>query len=210
MSHRFPATVAAIAISIAACRPSTHAEPALRATLATRTALDQAAIRDQAAHFGDSTYENTKSGTLLANAAWLDSVVSHSGWPGFSRVDSGGSHDAFLIAQHADAVPDKQQRFLTALRAAVAAHDARPQDLAYLEDRVRKSESRPQLYGTQPAYDSSGNAVQPPVESPERLDTRRAGVGLPPMAQYLEQMRALNAQLRALQTAASKLRVTTP
>jgi hypothetical protein len=80
----------------------------------------------------------------------------------------------------------------------VAAKDAPPVNLAYLEDRVRRADGRPQLYATQPDYDTQGNAVAPPVEAPESLDVRRARVGLPPLAAYLEQVNAANARLRAM------------
>ncbi|MBK9548737.1 MAG: hypothetical protein IPO52_06445 [Gemmatimonadetes bacterium] len=66
------------------------------------------------------------------------------------------------------------------------------------EDRVRRADGRPQLYATQPDFDKQGNAVTPPVEAPESLDVRRVRVGLKPMAEYLAQMNATNAQLRAM------------
>ena len=202
-SRRGPGLI--LFVLFAACRTPDRADPELRAALVARAAEDQRVILDQAAHATESAYSRRVTATLRSNAAWLDSIVVTSSWPGFARVDSIGAHDAFLIAQHSDSSPVLQRRFLEALRAAVTAHDALPQDLAYLEDRVRKADARPQLYGTQPAYDSSGNAIQPLVETPESLETRRARVGLMPMAKYLEQMRATNAALRAMQSAATKL-----
>ena len=173
-------------------------DPALRAALIERAAKDQADMQALAAHWEDSSYHRTLQATLVANAQWLDSVVSARGWPGIAVADSDGTQAAFLIAQHADSVSAAQRRFLTALRAAVAGHDAPPANLAYLEDRVRRADGRPQLYATQPDFDKQGNAVTPPVEAPESLDVRRARVGLKPMAEYLAQMNATNAQLRAM------------
>ncbi len=137
-----------------------------------------------AAHWEDSSYHRALQATLVANAVWLDSVVGTRGWPGIAAADSDGTAAAFLIAQHADSVVAAQRRFLAALRVAVAAQDAPPVNLAYLEDR--------------PDYDTQGNAVAPPVEAPESLDVRRARVGLPPLAAYLEQVNAANARLRAM------------
>ena len=201
-SRRRPCLILFVLLS--ACHSTDRADPELRAALIARAAKDQREMLDQAAHATDSAYSRRVAATLRSNAEWLDSIVTASSWPGFARVDSSGAHDAFLIAQHSDSSPVPQRHFLEALRAAVTAHDALPQDLAYLEDRVRKAAARPQLYGTQPAYDSSGNAIQPLVETPESLDTRRARVGLMPMAKYLEQMRATNEALRAMQSAPLK------
>ncbi len=196
---------AALVVTLVACQAPNRPDPALRAALIQRAEADQGRMQELAAHWGDSGYHAVLATTLLDNARWLDSLVAAGGWPGFARVDSDGAAAAYLIAQHADTLPAAQQRFLEALRQAVQAEDARPVDLAYLEDRVRKAQGRPQRFGTQPAYDSAGVAVQPEVESPDSLDILRAAVGLPPMAEYLEQMRAMNARLRAARdTAASR------
>ena len=191
----------ALLVSLGACQAPERPDPALRTALIQRAEADQRRMQELAAHWGDTSYHGALAITLLDNARWLDSLVATGGWPGFTRVDSDGAAAAYLIAQHADTLPAAQQRFLEALRQAVRDRDARPVDLAYLEDRVRKAQGRPQRFGTQPAYDSAGVAVQPEVESPDSLDILRAAVGLPPMAEYLEQMRAMNARLRAADTA---------
>lgn len=67
---------------------------------------------------------------------------------------------------------------------AVSQGEATPADLAYLTDRVRSNEGREQLYGTQIADVRDGTVVPWPVEDPERLDARRAAVGLEPFAEY--------------------------
>ncbi|MGH3260007.1 MAG: DUF6624 domain-containing protein [Streptosporangiaceae bacterium] len=95
---------------------------------------------------------------------------------------------AELLAQHADRDPGLQQAFLDALRSAVAAGEASPAHLAYLEDRVRVHAGQPQLYGTQ--FTSEGGELAPyPIEDPEHLDERRAEVGLEPFAAYEGRMR---------------------
>jgi hypothetical protein len=185
--------------SLAACHRGITPDRDLRTVLLSRVAAEQAQMQELASHWGDSMYQRRMSATLVANGAWLDSIVRRGGWPGFRRVDSSGTHAAFTIAQHADSLPAAQHRFLLALRRAVSAGDASAIDLAYLEDRVRKADGQPQLYGTQPAYDGAGNAIRPDVVAPDSLDARRATVGLAPMAAYLAQMNELNARLRAMQ-----------
>jgi hypothetical protein len=121
-----------------------------------------------------------------ANTAWLAELTSRVGWPGRTLVGEDGAHAAWLLAQHA--ARERQPAFLELLRAAVAAGDAAASDLAYLEDRVRVFAGQPQLYGTQFRRDDHGLRPEP-IEDPERLDRRRASVGLGPFADYEARMR---------------------
>jgi hypothetical protein len=194
-------TALCLAMIAAACSAPPVADNGLRAELIARAAADQAEMLALVKKGNAPEHRGALQRTLNGNARWLDSVITQRGWPVFVRADSADSaaaEAAFLIAQHADSLPDAQARFLSALRTAFQSHRTLGHHLAYLEDRVRKAQHRPQLYGTQVAYDSTGNAVRAEVESPDSLDMRRASVGLPTMAAYLDQMRALNTQLRAM------------
>ncbi|SFO08920.1 hypothetical protein SAMN05660359_01312 [Geodermatophilus obscurus] len=53
------------------------------------------------------------------------------------------------------------------------------------EDRVAVTERRHQRYGTRVADVVDGRPVPWPVADPERLDERRATVGLEPLAVHL-------------------------
>lgn len=200
---RWSAIIFAI-VAVLACDRTARRDPALRDALLRRVSRDQSSMQELAAHIADNTYHQRLAATLRSNAVWLDSVVTDRGWPGVIMADSDGTAAAFLIAQHADSQPAIQCKFFAALRQAVARKDASPMNLAFLEDRIQHAAGLPQVYGTQAAYDSAGTAIQPPVTAPESLDVRRKAVGLPPMAIYLEKMRALNAQLRAMKHAPSK------
>jgi hypothetical protein len=123
------------------------------------------------------------------NSRWLGQVLAGWGWPGWELAGDDGAAAAWLLAQHADDDPALQHRFLEALRAAVAAGDASAAHLAYLEDRVRVNTRQPQLYGTQFIVTEAGFGPLP-IADPDRLDMRRAAVGLEPFAVYDAQMRA--------------------
>jgi hypothetical protein len=100
-------------------------------------------------------------------------------------VGEEGATAAWLFAQHADRHPDLQRKFLDLLRDAVAAGEATARHLAYLEDRVRVAQGRPQLYGTQFTQVVLQARYEPmPIEDPDYVDERRAAVGLGPLAEY--------------------------
>jgi hypothetical protein len=122
------------------------------------------------------------------NTRWLADLVATRGWPGRTLAGPDGAKAAWLLAQHADRDPELQRTFPGALRGAVADGEASAANLAYLEDRVRVHDGRPQLYGTQ--FDVIDGELQPsPIEDPERLDERRAEAGLDPFAAYEARMR---------------------
>jgi hypothetical protein len=123
------------------------------------------------------------------NTRWLADVVAARGWPGRTLAGADGAEAAWLLAQHADRDPELQRTFLEALRGAAADGEASPANLAYLEDRVRVHDGRPQLYGTQFAV-TDGEFGPSPIEDPQHLDERRAEAGLEPFAVYQAQIRA--------------------
>jgi hypothetical protein len=124
------------------------------------------------------------------NTAWLKQVITEYGWPGAALVGAQGAEEAWLLAQHADLAPAFQRQALELLKAAVAAGDASPRQLAYLTDRVLVAAGEPQVYGTQYTDDPDGSNLRlQPVADPDRLDERRAAMGLEPAADYDQRMR---------------------
>jgi hypothetical protein len=125
------------------------------------------------------------------HTARMKQIIAEHGWPGSSLVGPDGAFAAWLLVQHADLDREFQRRCLRMLQAAVATGEARPQELAYLTDRVRVGEDRPQVYGTQMTLEH--NRLQPhPIEDQAQVDERRAAVGLGPLAEYIATMKAEN------------------
>ncbi len=123
------------------------------------------------------------------NAARLTEILDAHGWPMRSRVGEGAAGDAWMILQHAIGHPALMRRGLELLRRAPA-EEVPPIEIAMLDDRIRAFEGRGQLYGTQLDWDDAGQLSPLPLEDPEGVDARRASIGLPPLAEYLQQHRA--------------------
>ncbi|MGW9032008.1 DUF6624 domain-containing protein [Streptomyces sp. NPDC055722] len=124
------------------------------------------------------------------NTTLLKAVITEYGWPGICLVGEQGAEDAWLLAQHADQDVLFQKEALKLLCGAVLAGDAPPWHLAYLTDRVLVADGQPQLYGTQYTHEDDGTNLRPqPIADPERLDERRAAMGLEPHAEYDRRMR---------------------
>jgi len=129
------------------------------------------------------------------NIAWLEEVVDRHGWPGKALVGDDGAHAAWLLVQHADLEPAFQKKCLGLLTTAVEKKDASAQDMAYLTDRVRVAEKKPQVYGTQ-FDESDGKLVLKPIEDEEHVDERRKEVGLSPLREYLKAAEAFYLQAK--------------
>lgn len=126
------------------------------------------------------------------NTAWLKSYLDAHGWPGYDKVGRSGSMGFFLLAQHADHDPAFQEQVLGMLQYAVERGQASGIHLAYLTDRVRIAQGKPQLYGTQ--FHSVEGVPQPqPIEDPEHVEARRAALGMPPLAEYTANMQDMYA-----------------
>jgi hypothetical protein len=173
--------------------PRAVGDPALRDELLRMIKEDQD-IRNRAvqAKFADASINERMAEIDRKNTARLKAIVEAHGWPGKTLVGDDGSHAAWLLVQHADRDRDFQRRCLTLLEKAVKAGEATGTDLAYLTDRVRVGDGRPQVYGTQFLM-VEGRMEPQPIEDEARVDERRKAVGLPPLAEYAEQLRKLYA-----------------
>ena len=138
-----------------------------------------------------------------ANTRRMQDIVSRYGWPKAAVIGKRAASAAFLLVQHADRAPAFQAYCLPLLEQAVAAGEASASGFAYLTDRVRVKQNRPQLYGTQyhAARGQDGDRIKtdggeftylpPIVENPDELDARRKAAGLGPWIEYERTMARL-------------------
>jgi hypothetical protein len=129
------------------------------------------------------------------HTARLRSIVDEVGWPGPALAGPEAARDAWLLAQHADPDPELQARVLELILVSPKEAGVDLQQVARLADRVEVARGLPQRYGTQYRLRRAGErtVLEPstPIEDPERLDERRAAMGLEPHERYLARLRQL-------------------
>lgn len=119
------------------------------------------------------------------NLIRVTEILDHNGWVGPDKVGRQASQTLFLVIQHADL--KTQQKYLPFMREAVKNKKTEPSALALLEDRVALREGRRQIYGSQVGLDEQTQKHYVlPLEDPDNVDRRRAGVGLGPLADYVK------------------------
>ena len=119
------------------------------------------------------------------NTRWLKSHLSQSGWFTVSKYGADADFAVWLLVQHADRDLGFQTDVLSVLGPLVPANETARTNYAYLYDRVAVNSGRPQRYGTQGRCTPAGEWEPREVEQPEKLDERRAAVGLGPEAEYI-------------------------
>lgn len=130
----------------------------------------------------------------IANAARLAAIIEQYGWPGNRLVGEEGAWAAWLIAQHAIGNPPFMRHCLSLLKQAAANNDVMPWQVAFLEDRVRMYDGKPQIYGTQFQPNKNGQLEPYPIENPESVNDRRLAVGLNTIEERTTELTAQSAR----------------
>ncbi|QHT65893.1 hypothetical protein GXP67_04025 [Rhodocytophaga rosea] len=121
-----------------------------------------------------------------ANLSVVKHILDTYGWIGRDRIGSKANGALFLVIQHADL--KTQEKYLPILRKAVKEGNAHPSELALLEDRVAIRQGKKQIYGSQIGQDTlTGKFYVLPLEDPDKVDIRRARMGLEPLNEYVKQ-----------------------
>jgi hypothetical protein len=138
-------------------------------------------VRDELAQAGelDSGYHPRMELVHRQNAERLRAIVGEHGWPGTALVGADAAEAAWLVVQHSIGEPGMQREYLPMLLEAATRGEIPRWQPAYLADRICFFEGRPQIYGTHSDWNDAGLMAIYPLESPERVNELRAGVGLP-------------------------------
>lgn len=171
---------------------------ALRRELLEMRRLDQevrnaalAATRDGASAPGPEVLSRMAS-VDAGNTARLRESVDEHGWLGSDLVGRDGAESAFLVLQHA--THPVQTELFPLVEAGFHAGTVSGQSYALLLDRIRVGDGRPQVYGSQARPIEEWIDDEPtlePIEDEANVDARRAEVGLPPLAEYLELLKSI-------------------
>ncbi|EKE07179.1 MAG: hypothetical protein ACD_18C00174G0005 [uncultured bacterium] len=125
------------------------------------------------------------------NTQRLKEIIDRIGWPTKSKVGENSAHYAWLLVQHADQDLEFQKKCLELMKQEQK-EELEQEDIAYLEDRILVAENKQQLYGTQWYVDETTGEYNPEeIVEPDKLDERRAEMGMEPFAVYEKDMRKM-------------------
>jgi hypothetical protein len=134
-------------------------------------------------------YDPRMEAVHRSNAARLRVIVAEYGWPGIPLVGERGASAAWRIVQHSITEPAFMRLCRDLLDAAVARGEAPRWQFAFLDDRIRVYEGRPQRYGTQ--FRDGPKGLEPyPLVDAARVEEWRKELGLPPLEEIITQLRA--------------------
>lgn len=91
----------------------------------------------------------------------------------------------WIIVQHADHDVAFQEEVLKVMKKERDVSTVTKRNYAYLYDRVKKNQGKPQLYGTQVSW-ATGSAAPYSLEKPEQVNDRRKKMELEPIEAYLK------------------------
>jgi hypothetical protein len=120
------------------------------------------------------------------NTERIKEIVKEIGFPFISIVGEEGTHNAWLLIQHADEDVEFQRECLKFMKEAPS-KEIIIKDIAYLDDRIRINSKQPQLYGTQFTQEG-GKHIPLPIEDQDKVDERRAQMGMDTLADQIELM----------------------
>ncbi len=157
---------------------------ALGEELAERSREDQ---RVRQAARGESFDEKQRRAMIEVdrdNTDFLLSILEEMGWIDAVRFGPQASQDAFLLVQHSDDLR-LMRTALPHVEKDVRAGRIDGQSYALLYDRLQLNLGYLQRYGSQLATTADDESVLMPCEDPEKVNERRAELGMEPLESYL-------------------------
>jgi hypothetical protein len=120
-----------------------------------------------------------------ANEKEVVAILDKHGWVGKSTVGGKANMTLWLVIQHAPL--EVQEKYLPLMEESVRKGESSGRHLAMLHDRILMRKGEPQIYGTQivPNPETGENEVYL-IAHPEKVDERRASIGLGPLEEYLQ------------------------
>lgn len=117
------------------------------------------------------------------NLLKIKKILNEYGWLGADVIGVQGNNTLFLVIQHSDL--KTQLKYLPMMREAVKKGNANGKDFVFLKDRIAMEQGNRQIYGSQIKFDNNEFYVYPIID-PEKVNERRAEVGLEPIEDYVK------------------------
>ena len=159
----------------------------------TRVAIEDQRYRDKMSAMSQQSGPETPEMQALVDSMRITdardlkivkSILNKYGWIGADQIGEEANHALFLVILHADLAT--QKKYLPMLKQAVAGGKAREANLGMLEDRMAVRQGKPQTYGSQVSWDKqSGRYYLLPIVDPDKVNERRAKIGMTPIEDYL-------------------------
>lgn len=92
----------------------------------------------------------------------------------------------WAVIQHSSL--DFQQKYLPKFIDAAQKGRLKGEFVAVMYDRISIRSGKPQIYGSQGSNDENGRFVPAEIEDPDKVDIRRAAMGMIPLKEYIEMM----------------------
>lgn len=122
--------------------------------------------------------------TDKSNLEVVEKILDEHGWLGADEIGATANTTLFLVIQHSNL--KTQEKYLSMMEKAVKDGKARGTSMALLVDRVNLGKGELQIYGSQLGPDpDTGEPYVLPVIEPEKINERRASVGLQPIEEYI-------------------------
>jgi hypothetical protein len=114
----------------------------------------------------------------------LKEIYNKTGYPTVDKVGKESSSKFFTLVQHSDSDVKFQEKMLTELTKELENVSAK--DYAFLTDRVKIAQKKPQIYGTQLDYNTNiGQAFPKNLFDSINVNKRRYEIGLESIEEYL-------------------------
>ncbi|MEJ5053438.1 DUF6624 domain-containing protein [Sphingobacterium sp. MYb382] len=163
--------------------------------------IDQvAAFQKQGVYkdYSEEAWQSFKDSVFQTNQKNIARYFAKYGFLGFKEVGEESSQHFWLLVQHCDHDPKFQKRVLAKMDKEIKKKNAKPENYAYLFDRVQINAGEKQQFGTQVTYlaKTTGRAI-PKIGLVDSIhvDQRRAMYNLPPLKKYLNDMTKLHFQM---------------
>lgn len=119
------------------------------------------------------------------NLKELEGLLSQKGWPKISEVGPEAAGAAFFVLQHSNA--EAQQKYISMFEKSCRENEGSWQQYAFMFDRMRMNQNKPQRYGTHTYLDLKAGPMNElyPLEDEIKVDEWRKEIGLEPLKVYL-------------------------